>query len=79
MSPEVTPARAPNGEIRDRPGVVIRSMSIVVTNSGASPITTTRREVVTCDGSDTAKIVITQDGETKNCTLPLPRGRITCS
>jgi hypothetical protein len=30
--------------------------------------------VVTYDGSRTASIVITQDGETTTCSLPLPRG-----
>jgi len=30
------------------------------------------------DGSSTATVVITQDGVTKTCTLPLPRGRLVC-
>ncbi|NOT08246.1 MAG: hypothetical protein HOP28_08570 [Gemmatimonadales bacterium] len=60
-------------------GTVVRSMRVVVTYSGQSPTTSTRREVITYDGSNTAKIVITQDGTTKNCTLPLPHGRISCS
>jgi hypothetical protein len=60
-------------------GTVTRSMQVTLTRDGQSPTTTTRREVVTYDGSTTAKIVITQDGTTKNCTLPLPRGRLTCS
>jgi hypothetical protein len=34
--------------------------------------------VITYDGTATAKVVITQDGTTQNCTLPLPRGRLTC-
>ena len=38
-----------------------------------------RREVITYDGSATAKIVITQDGTTKTCSLPLPRGMPTCN
>ncbi len=38
----------------------------------------TRREVVTYDGSRTASIVITQDGETTTCSVPLPRGRLSC-
>jgi hypothetical protein len=33
---------------------------------------------VTYDGSDTATIVITRNGDTQTCTLPLPRGRPTC-
>jgi hypothetical protein len=60
-------------------GTVIRSMKATVTYDGKSPATSTRREVITYDGSATAKLVITQDGVTKNCTLPLPFGRPTCS
>jgi hypothetical protein len=37
-----------------------------------------RREVVEYDGSTTAKVTITQDGTTRNCTLSLPRGRPNC-
>lgn len=60
-------------------GTVTRSMQVMLTRDGQAPTTNSRREVVTYDGSTTAKIVITQDGATKNCTLPLPRGRLTCS
>jgi hypothetical protein len=60
-------------------GSVTRSMKAVVTYDGKTPTTSTRREVVTYDGSATAKITITQDGVTKNCTMPLPHGRISCS
>ncbi|HEY3112487.1 MAG TPA: hypothetical protein VGJ62_02235 [Gemmatimonadaceae bacterium] len=60
-------------------GTVVRSMQATVTLSGASPSTSSRREVVTYDGSATAKVVITQDGVTKNCTKPLPHGRLTCT
>ena len=59
-------------------GTVIRSMSATVTISGQSPTTSSRREVITYDGSATAKVVITQDGTTQNCTLPLPHGHLTC-
>ena len=59
-------------------GRVARSMSVTVTLAGGSPATSTRREVITYDGSDTAKVVITHDGTTQNCTLPLPRGRLAC-
>lgn len=59
-------------------GTVIRAMSATVTISGQSPATSSRREVITYDGSTTAKVVITQDGTTQNCTLPLPHGRLTC-
>ena len=59
-------------------GRVTRSMSVTVTLTGSSPTTSTRREVITYDGSATAKVVITHDGTTQNCTLPLPRGRLSC-
>lgn len=60
-------------------GTVTRSMKVTVTIAGQQPATSTRREVVTYDGSATAKIVITQDGVTKTCTMPLPRGKLACS
>jgi hypothetical protein len=60
-------------------GTIIRSMSATVTISGHEPTTSSRREVITYDGSNTAKVVITLDGETQNCTLPLPFGRLNCS
>lgn len=59
-------------------GKVIRAMSVTLTRAGASPVTSSRREVVTYDGSATATVVITQDGTTKTCTLPLPHGRPQC-
>ncbi|MDQ6827436.1 MAG: hypothetical protein M3081_01045 [Gemmatimonadota bacterium] len=59
-------------------GTVIRSMRASVTAAGATTASS-RREVVTYDGTATAKIVITQDGTTKNCTLPLPHGHPVCS
>jgi len=60
-------------------GTVIRSMQATVTKAGSSPSTSSRREVITYDGSATAKVVITHDGVTKNCTKPLPHGRLTCA
>jgi hypothetical protein len=59
-------------------GTIIRVMAVTVTQAGGSPQTSTRREVITYDGSSTAQMVITQDGTTKTCTLPLPFGRPTC-
>jgi len=59
-------------------GTLIRAMSATVTISGQSPTNSSRREVITYDGTATAKVVITQDGTTQTCTLPLPRGRLTC-
>lgn len=71
---------APTAGTRTYPtaGTVIRSMAVTVTISGQSPATSSRREVITYDGSATAKVVITHDGTTQNCTLPLPHGHLTC-
>jgi hypothetical protein len=68
----------------DRPpiptaGRVVRVLRAVVTYEGQSPVTASRREVIVFDGSNTAKVTITHNGVTKNCLLPLPRGRLTCS
>jgi hypothetical protein len=60
-------------------GTIVRSMTATVTVSGGTPSTSSRREVITFDGSATAKVVITHDGVTKNCTKPLPHGRLTCA
>jgi hypothetical protein len=60
-------------------GTVIRSMDATVTKGGSTPSKSSRREVITYDGSATAKVVITQDGVTKNCTKPLPHGHLTCA
>lgn len=59
-------------------GTVTRNMRVVMTIDGKSS-TKERREVVTYDGSAAAKLVITENGNTKNCTLTLPRGRPSCS
>ena len=60
-------------------GTVTRSMQATVTPAGSAASTSSRSEVITYDGSATAKVVITQDGVTKNCTKPLPHGRLTCA
>jgi hypothetical protein len=60
-------------------GTVIRAMAATVTITGQSPTSSSRREVVTYDGSATAKVVITHDGTTQNCTMPLPHGKLTCT
>lgn len=59
-------------------GTVIREMKATIAVDGKDPVTKARREVITYDGSSTAKVVITKDGTTKNCTLPLPFGRLQC-
>jgi hypothetical protein len=59
-------------------GSVIRSMNVSVTADGGSLVTSSRREVITYDGTNVAKVALTQDGVTKNCTIALPRGRMVC-
>jgi hypothetical protein len=59
-------------------GTIIRNMSASLTYTGQAAQTSTHREVVTYNGSATANLVITQDGTTRTCTLPLPFGRPTC-
>jgi hypothetical protein len=60
-------------------GTITRTMQATLTLGTAAPVTRSRTEVVTFDGSSTAKVVITKNGTTKNCTLPLPFGRLKCS
>jgi hypothetical protein len=59
-------------------GTVVRALAATVTYSGQSPVTSTRREVLTYDGSATARLTIVQDGTTKSCTVALPHGRPVC-
>jgi hypothetical protein len=59
-------------------GTVVRSMRATVTFAGQSAETRTRREVITFNGTSTATIVITENGTSKTCTLPLPHGRPNC-
>jgi hypothetical protein len=60
-------------------GTIVRTMAVSIAYDGGSSNSSTRREVVTYNGTATASVTITQDGTTKNCTLPLPRGRLSCS
>ncbi len=59
-------------------GKVIRQMTVTVTYTGKTPVVSTRREVITYDGSATATETINHNGTTKTCTIPLPRGRPNC-
>lgn len=59
-------------------GRVVRQIQATLTLSGQSPVSSTRREVITYDGSANATVVITKDGSTESCTMPLPRGRLVC-
>jgi hypothetical protein len=74
----VIPVSTPTTPAFPTAGTVIRSMKVTVTYASKAPVTSTRREVLTYDGSNTAKLVITRDGTTRNCTVPLPHGRPTC-
>jgi hypothetical protein len=59
-------------------GTVIRTMTASLAYAGASPVSVSRREVVTYDGSATAHITITENGTMRSCTRALPRGALTC-
>lgn len=59
-------------------GKVVRYMKVTSTVAGSTATTKERREVVEYDGSATAKVTITENGTTKNCTMSLPRGRPNC-
>jgi hypothetical protein len=76
----VTPVRAAGSTTPAYPtaGTVIRVMSATLTYTGKTPATYARREVVTYDGTATAKVAITENGTTRNCTQALPRGRLVC-
>jgi len=60
-------------------GTTVRSIQASLQYEGEAAVTLTRREVVTYDGSATAKVQVTENGTTKTCTKPLPRGRLSCS
>jgi hypothetical protein len=75
----VIPFLTDNSQTYPTAGTVIRSIQASLTYEGQAAITVTRREVVTYDGSATAKVVITENDSTRNCTRPLPRGPLSCS
>ncbi|MEO7963096.1 MAG: hypothetical protein ABIT38_04210 [Gemmatimonadaceae bacterium] len=60
-------------------GSVTRVMTATVTYAGQAAASVSRREVVTYDGSAIAKVVITTNGTTQNCTRRLPHGHLSCS
>ena len=60
-------------------GSVIRSIQATLKYTNEDAVSLTRREVVTYDGSATAKVTITENGTTKSCTRALPHGVLTCS
>ena len=59
-------------------GTIVRSMQATVTLSGQTPTTSSRREVITFDGTSTAQITVTQDGTTKTGTLSLVGEGVNC-
>jgi len=59
-------------------GTIVRSMQATVTLSGQTPTTSSRREVITFDGTSTAQITVTQDGTTKTGTLSLIGEGVSC-
>src|SRR5205823_7037444 len=59
-------------------GTIVRSMQATVALSGQTPTSSSRREVITFDGSSTAQITVTQDGVTKTGTLSLVGGGVDC-
>jgi hypothetical protein len=59
-------------------GVVIRNMAVSITKDGGAPVTHTRREQITFDGTSVVQVEVTQDGTTKNCTVTLPRRQLVC-
>jgi hypothetical protein len=68
-----------SGQSYPTAGTVVRAMQASVTYTGQAATSVSRREVITYDGSATAKVVITENGTTRNCTRPLPRGELSCS
>lgn len=76
----VTNVVIPQGPGRPQPpasGTIIRAFSVTATVAGTTK-TSTRREVITFNGTAPATVVITKDGVTQNCTLAMPHGRLSC-
>jgi hypothetical protein len=59
-------------------GTIVRSMQATVTLAGQTPTQSTRREVITFDGTSTAQVSVTQDGVTKTGTLSLVGQGLNC-
>jgi hypothetical protein len=77
----VVPVRTASDTTKSYPtaGTVVRVVNATLTYTGQSPVTLSRREVVTYNGTSTATVTITENGTTKTCTRTLPRGALTCS
>jgi hypothetical protein len=74
----VVPVAAAGAASYPTAGTVVRSMRATLAYAGATPAVAERREVLTYDGSATARLVITENGTTRTCTVALPRGRPVC-
>ena len=59
-------------------GVVVRSMTVVITPAGGAATSRSRREQITFNGTNIVSVVITQDGVAKNCTITLPDRKLVC-
>lgn len=59
-------------------GTIVRAMTVSITPDGGTATTKSRREEITFDGTNVVKIKLTQDGETKNCTITLPGRKLVC-
>lgn len=75
----VVPAGTVAGPGYPTAGTVVRVISVQSAVNGGTPTTNERREVLTYNGSNTATLVITENGTTKTCSITLPRGRPSCS
>ncbi|MES2521972.1 MAG: hypothetical protein V4617_04655 [Gemmatimonadota bacterium] len=73
----IIPAKVPD-KTYPTAGTVRRTMKVTLTLAGGTPVVTERSEVITYSGGTTAQVTITAKGSSKTCTLPLPRGRLTC-
>ena len=69
--------KADTGRTYPTAGTIVRRMQVTRTRGGETR-TLSRREVITYDGSTTAKLVVTQGDSTRTCSIPLPFGRPTC-
>ena len=59
-------------------GTVTRTMTTTLKYEGERAVRRSRREVVTYDGTATAKVMITENDTTRSCTRALPRGPLDC-
>lgn len=73
------PATVASGHPYPIAGTITRSMKVTLTYDGQAATTSIRREIIAFNGGTTASVTIMHDGTTRKCTLPLPRGRLTCS